>query len=104
MPSRGQSIRNLVSFNAGELSPLLDARTDIEKYGKGCRQLQNAVLETYGAARRRAGTRFVAEAKFSNRKCRLLEFEFSIATQFVIELGHVGSEESTVEVLPEAAF
>lgn len=88
MPSRGQSIRNLVSFNAGELSPLLDARTDIEKYAKGCRQLQNAVLETYGAARRRAGTRFVAEAKFSNRKCRLLEFEFSIATQFVIELGH----------------
>jgi len=88
MAQRGQSIRNLISFNAGELSPLLDARTDIDKYGKGCRQLQNALLETYGAVRRRPGTRFVAEAKFSNRKCRLLEFEFSVATQFIIELGH----------------
>lgn len=88
MAQRGQSIRNLISFNAGELSPLLDARTDIDKYGKGCRQLQNALLETYGAVRRRPGTRFVAEAKFSNRKCRLLEFEFSVNTQFIIELGH----------------
>ena len=88
MAQRGQSIRNLISFNAGELSPLLDARTDIDKYSKGCRQLQNALLETYGAVRRRPGTRFVAEAKFSNRKCRLLEFEFSVNTQFIIELGH----------------
>lgn len=88
MANRTRSIRNLVSFNAGELSPLLDARTDVEKYGKGCRQLLNAVLETYGAARRRPGTRFVAEAKYPNRRCRLIEFEFSTSVQFIIELGH----------------
>jgi hypothetical protein len=88
MANRGRSIKQLVSFNAGELSPLLDARVDVEKYGKGCRVLQNAIIETYGAVRRRPGLRFVAQAKHANRKCRLLEFLFSTSTSFIIEAGH----------------
>jgi hypothetical protein len=86
--ARGRTQNSLVSFNAGELSPLLDARADIDKYRNGCRQLQNAVVETYGAARRRVGTQFIAEAKDHDRKARLIDFQFSTATTFTIEMGH----------------
>lgn len=84
--ARGRTQKNLVSFNAGELSPLLDARVDIEKYSNGCRQLQNAIIETYGAARRRPGLQFVAEAADSAGPVRLIEFQFSTTTTFILEL------------------
>lgn len=88
MANRGRSFKHLVSFNAGEWSPLLDARVDVEKYSKACRQLENAIIETYGAARRRPGLRYVAQAKHADRKCRLIEFSFSTDTAFVLEVGH----------------
>jgi hypothetical protein len=89
--ARGRTQKNLVSFNAGELSPLLDARVDLDKYSNGCRQLQNAIIETYGAARRRPGLQFVAEAKYPTNpgdSVRLIEFQFSTTTTFVLELGN----------------
>lgn len=78
---------SLVSFNAGELSPYLDARVDQEKYRSGCRTLQNAILEVYGAARRRPGLQFIAEAKYHDKKCRLEDFRFSTTTTFTLEVG-----------------
>lgn len=78
---------SIVSFNAGELSPYLDARVDQEKYRSGCRELQNAILEIYGAARRRPGLQFIAEAKFHTKKCRLEDFRFSTTTTFTLEVG-----------------
>lgn len=85
---RGLSQIPLVSFSGGELSPRLDARVDMEKYISGCRQLQNATVYTYGGWTRRPGTQFIAEAKFSNRKCRLMDFQFSRTTTFTLEVGH----------------
>jgi hypothetical protein len=87
MAQRARTQKSQVSFNAGELSPLLDARIDLDKSNNGCRQLQNAIIETYGAARRRPGLQFIAEAKNHNKKCRLLDFQFSTTTTFVIEIG-----------------
>jgi len=87
MAQRARTQKSQVSFNAGELSPLLDARIDLEKSNNGCRQLQNAIIETYGAARRRPGLQFIAEAKYADKKCRLLDFQFSTTTTFVIEIG-----------------
>jgi hypothetical protein len=87
MAQRARTQKSQVSFNAGELSPLLDARIDLEKSNNGCRQLQNAIIETYGAARRRPGLQFIAEAKYTDKKCRLLDFQFSTTTTFVIEIG-----------------
>lgn len=84
--ARGRTQKNLVSFNAGELSPLLDARVDLDKYSNGCRQLQNAIIETYGAARRRPGLQFIAEAADTSGTVRLIEFQFSTTTTFVLEL------------------
>ena len=81
--------RKLVSaFNAGELSPLLDARLDIEKYGNGCRILENCVPKIYGGAFGRAGMEYMGAAKYSDKKSRLVEFIFSATTNFILEFGH----------------
>lgn len=85
--ARGRSQKSIVSFNAGELSPLLDARVDIGKYSNGCQQLENAIIETYGAARRRPGLQFIAPAKNADKQCRLIDFQFSTTTTFTLELG-----------------
>jgi len=48
------------SFNAGELSPLMDARVDEAKYGFSCRIMENFVPKIYGGAFRRPGTMYLA--------------------------------------------
>lgn len=75
------------SFNAGELSPYLDARPDIEKYGSGCRRLENMIVMPYGGAYRRPGTEYLGAAKYADKRCRLLGFNFSATTNFVLEAG-----------------
>ncbi|CAN5773433.1 hypothetical protein BH09VER1_BH09VER1_46270 [soil metagenome] len=75
------------TFNAGELSPYLDARSDIEKYASGCRLLENFVIMPYGGVYRRPGTEYLGAAKYANKRCRLVPFNFSISTRFVLEFG-----------------
>ena len=82
-------IELLQSFNAGELSPMLDARTTLDKYKSGCAQLQNFIIMPYGGVNRRPGTEYMAPAKYSNRKCRLVGFNFSTTTTFILEIGHL---------------
>lgn len=53
----------IISLNGGEFSPLIDARSDIEKYSSGCRKLENFLPRIYGAIERRPGTKFVKKAK-----------------------------------------
>lgn len=77
------------SFNAGELSPYLDARPDIEKYGSGCRRLENMIVMPYGGAYRRGGTEYLGAAKYSDKSCRIIGFNFSTTTSFVIEAGEL---------------
>lgn len=78
-----------MSFNAGELSPLLDARVDVDKYQNGCRKLENAMVLTYGGAERRPGLQFIAATKDETADAppRLVEFQYSTSTAFVLELG-----------------
>lgn len=78
----------LTSSNAGELSPLLDSRVDIEKYHSGCQRLENFLILPYGGVLRRAGTEYLGTPKFADRTARLISFNFSTTTNFIIELGH----------------
>jgi len=75
------------SFNAGELSPLLDGRVDVAKYEAGARVLENFIPAVQGPAVRRAGTRFVAEVKQSASRTWLAKFEFSNTQAYVLEFG-----------------
>lgn len=84
---RGLVDKPIVSFNAGELSPKLDARTDLDKYNAGCRTLQNAFIEPYGDASRRVGTQYRVEAKDSSKRTCVLGFKFSTTTNYILEFG-----------------
>lgn len=75
------------NFNAGELSPTLDGRVDIAWYGNGCHKLRNMIPLVQGPARRRSGTRYVAEVKDSADRTWLVPFKFSDDVGFVLEFG-----------------
>lgn len=76
------------SFNAGELSPLLDGRVDVAKYQAGCKRLENFIPSVQGPAVRRPGTRFVAEVKSSAQRTWLQRFEFSATQAYILEFGN----------------
>ncbi len=74
------------TFNAGEWTPHLWGRVDLQKYPNACRTLVNFLPLPQGAAQRRPGTRFVAETA-ANGVARLIPFEFSTAQAYAIEAG-----------------
>lgn len=81
-----------LSFSAGEFSPLLDARPDHPKYAQACRKLQNMIALKQGGATRRPGTRYIAPARYTtnlNLGVRLMKFQFSPTTSFILEWGHL---------------
>lgn len=78
---------NTNSFNSGELSPLLDARTDLTKYYSGCRTIENMLVYSYGGATRRPGTKYIASAKRIADKISLMSFEFGLTQTYIIEVG-----------------
>ena len=53
----------IINLNGGEYTPLIDVRSDVEKYRSGCRKLENFIPRIYGPIERRPGTRFVKAAK-----------------------------------------
>ena len=76
---------NIVSFNAGELTPMLSARADIGQYASGCKTLENFFVTSYGPATRRTGTEYLTNAKFADRPCRLVPFVYSTETNYILE-------------------
>lgn len=77
------------SFNAGELSPQLEGRTDIQKYGNGCRTMLNMIPKVHGPAQKRPGTRFVKEVRDSSAKTRLIPFEYNTEQAYVLEFSNL---------------
>jgi len=75
------------SFNAGELSPLLKGRPSLDKFKNGCETMENFIPQIQGPARKRPGTRFVAEVRDAAGAARLLPFEYSTTQAYVLEFG-----------------
>lgn len=82
MPKASPGLGN---FNAGELSPRLEARVDIGKYANGCKTLENFIPMIQGPAVRRGGTRFVSETLFSSLRSWLIPFQPSVTEAYQIE-------------------
>lgn len=78
-----------ISFNAGEISPWLDPRIDMDKYRMGCRQLQNMLPTIYGGARRRAGTEYVGAIATATTNTRLIPFVRDVTTNYVLEFSNL---------------
>lgn len=78
-------IQNAV--NAGELSPLLLGRQDIDKYVRGLFVCKNAIPLTQGGWTRRPGSVYLHQARHHNKACRLFPFQFSITQTYMLEFG-----------------
>ena len=86
MANTGIGQRSQLCFNAGELSPLLHGRVDLDVWQRGCKQLQNMLPRKYGNAEKRQGLRFIHEAKDSVNTVRLLPFLYSVSDSVCIEM------------------
>ena len=75
------------NFTAGQISPRLHGRVDINKYKNGVKTQKNAYSLPHGGVVRRGGTRYIANVKTSSKKVRLVRFEFSITQAYIIEFG-----------------
>ena len=82
---RASEIRT--NFTAGELSTLINSRTQFQRYFNGSEILENWVVLAQGPIFRRKGFRFIGEVKDSTKKTRIIPFEFSTVQTYAIELG-----------------
>ncbi|MGG2044834.1 hypothetical protein [Burkholderia gladioli] len=74
-----------VSFDAGELSPLLGARVDLAKYANGCLTSENSISVVQGPGVRRGGTRFTARVKNPANQTWLTPFIVSDEIAYMLE-------------------
>lgn len=79
----------LTSFNAGEWSPEMAARTDMQKYPSACHLMENFKSLVEGPARRRPGTRFVNTIKDQTNRVWIKKFEISSTQAYYLEFGNL---------------
>lgn len=77
------------NFTAGELSPRLHGRTDVDKYGNAAKTLTNAYPVIHGGARRREGSRYVAGTKSNAVVSRAVPFVFSRDKAYMLVFGNL---------------
>jgi len=78
----------VITLNSGKLTPLIDARSDVEKYGGGCRELQNMIPLVYGPVTRRPGTLRVANCYDHDVKSRMVKFIYSSTIAYKLEFSN----------------
>ena len=82
-----QDNAQILGFTAGELSPWLSTRYDLQAYQRGAARLDNFMVQPYGGVRRRRGTTYVADAAVQNaQSTRLFPFCFSESDVLMLEL------------------
>lgn len=74
-------------FTYGEVSQLIIARDDLDKYEAGCQKVENFIPLLQGPLRRRGGTRFIAKAGNGLNPVALVDFTFSETTAYLLEIG-----------------
>lgn len=75
----------VISLNAGKLTPLIDVRSDTEKYSSGCRILENMIPLIYGPVTRRPGTKYLANVDDDDVKSRMVAFIYSATIAYKVE-------------------
>ena len=72
-------------FTSGELDPKLRARTDIDQYSSGLTTARNVSIQPQGGAKRRDGTKFIAELDSgAGTAVRMVPFEFSVSDSYML--------------------
>ncbi len=76
----------VLGFTAGELSPWLSTRFDLQAYQRGAALLRNFFVQPYGGLRRRHGTTCVGEAAVQDASAiRLFSFHYSESDALLLE-------------------
>ena len=78
---------SFTTFQAGEFSPKLDGRVDLQKYTQAAKKIENMTIHPQGGAARRPGSIFVREVKNSQHNVRLIPFEFNVTQAYILEFG-----------------
>ena len=76
----------ITNFRAGEFSPRLEGRIDLQKYNEAAKELTNMVSFPQGGITRRPGSYYAGASK-DGGKIRLINFEFSGEQAYVLEFG-----------------
>jgi hypothetical protein len=72
------------SFVAGELSPALHARTDLDQYLRGVGLARNMFVKVFGGLANRPGSRFLDYTQ-GDQPARLVPFKFDDEQQYALE-------------------
>lgn len=76
----------VLGFTAGELSPWLESRFDLQAYQRGAAVLKNFLVQPYGGIRRRYGTKWIGPAyDQESGAVRLVPFRFSESDVLMLE-------------------
>lgn len=75
------------NFSSGELSPAALGRVDIARYTNAVKIGKNIIPQTLGGAKKRPGTEWIAEAKDSTKRARLVPYIIGRDSAYMLELG-----------------
>lgn len=79
-----KTVRFQTTFEFGEISPRLYARTDLPAYSKAVRKMENAVSLVHGGATKRRGTAFVGTLRNEAQHARLIPFIYSVEQKYML--------------------
>jgi hypothetical protein len=75
------------NFTRGEVSPLLQGRTEEDVYKSSVLEALNCIILPHGPLSRRTGTEFIAEVKNSSYRARLIRYRLTSNYSYIIEFG-----------------
>lgn len=81
-----QDTQYITGFTAGELTPWLSSRFDLQAYRRGAALLSNFEVLPYGGIQRRRGTEYIDNAAEQGGAIRLVPFHFSENDALMLEL------------------
>jgi len=63
-------------------------RYDLDNYSSAAKTCDNFIPTRYGQVEKRAGTRYLGDCKYGDKKSLLKSFQYSTNTTFILEFGH----------------
>ncbi len=78
-------VNKQLSFTAGEVSPALYGRADLQKFDSACRTLLNMIVHVEGGASNRPGLEFIGAVHDSSETTRLIRFRFNTEQTYILE-------------------
>lgn len=76
------------SFAAGEISPYVANRMDLDKYKSALLTAQNLVIRPFGGCYRRQGSEFIGQVKYDDKPTALVAFNAGIDDAYLLEVGY----------------